>query len=91
MRHHDLEALVVAPAFERQARKSRAFFRFALKDELLQASGDAGGRGIIQRLETESPEKIVFLHLPNDDIFLDIDTKEDYEFMLRKFPKASYE
>ena len=83
-------ALVVAPAFEGR-RGNPALFSAALKDELLQASGDAGGRGIIQRLETESPEKIVFLHLPNDDIFLDIDTEEDYEFMLRKFPKASYE
>ena len=34
---------------------------------------------IIRRLETESPEQIVFHRLPNDDIFLDIDTEEDYE------------
>ena len=84
------DALVVAPAFEGR-RGNPALFSAALKDELLQASGDAGGRGIIQRLEKESLQRIVFLHLPNDDIFLDIDTEKDYEFMLRKFPKASYE
>ena len=84
------DALVVAPAFEGR-RGNPALFSAALKDELLQASGDAGGRRIIQRLEKESPERIVFHHLPNDDIFLDIDTEEDYEFMLRKFPETSYE
>ena len=36
-------------------------------------------------LENESPGAIVFHHLPNDDIFLDIDTEKDYESMLRKF------
>lgn len=82
------DALVVAPAFEGR-RGNPALFAASLKDELLQASGDAGGRGIIQRLETESPGKIVFHRLPNDDIFLDIDTEEDYEIMLRKFPKTS--
>ena len=84
------DALVVALAFEGR-RGNPALFSAALKDELLQTSGDAGGRGIIKKLEKESPEKIVFLHLPNGDIFLDIDTEKDYEFMLRKFPKASYE
>lgn len=79
------DALVAAPAFEGR-RGNPALFSATLKDELLQASGDAGGRGIIRRLETESPEQIVFHHLPNDDIFLDIDTEEDYERMLRKFP-----
>ena len=82
------DALVVAPTFKGR-RGNPALFAASLKDELLQASGDAGGRGIIQRLETESPDKIVFHRLPNDDIFLDIDTEEDYETMLRKFPKSS--
>lgn len=82
------DALVAAPAFEGR-RGNPALFSATLKDELLRASGDAGGRGIIQRLETESPEGIVFLELPNDDIFLDIDTEEDYELMLRKFPETS--
>ncbi len=84
------DTLVVAPAFEGRRGNPTLFSAF-LRNELLQTSGDAGGRGIIQRLEKESPGKIVFLHLPNDDIFLDIDTEKDYEFMLRKFPKASYE
>lgn len=79
------EALVAAPVFQGR-RGNPALFSATLKDELLRASGDAGGRGIIQRLETESPGKIVFLELPNDDMFLDIDTEEDYERMLRKFP-----
>lgn len=79
------EALVATPVFQGR-RGNPALFSAALKDELLQASGDAGGRGIIQRLENESPHRIVFLHLPNDDMFLDIDTEEDYEIMLRKFP-----
>lgn len=81
-------ALVAAPVFEGR-RGNPALFSASLRDELLQASGDAGGRGIIRRLETESPEQIVFHRLPNDDIFLDIDTEEDYELMLRKFPKTS--
>lgn len=79
------DALVAAPTF-RGRRGNPALFSASLRDELLQASGDAGGRGIIRRLETESPEQIVFHRLPNDDIFLDIDTEEDYERMLRKFP-----
>ena len=78
-------ALVAAPVFEGR-RGNPTLFSATLKDELLRASGDAGGRGIIRRLETESPEQIVFHRLPNDDIFLDIDTEEDYERMLRKFP-----
>ena len=82
------DALVAAPAFEGR-RGNPALFAASLRDELLRTSGDAGGRGIIQRLETESPEKIVFLKLRNDDIFLDIDTEEDYELMLRKFQKSS--
>ncbi|MDE0331378.1 MAG: nucleotidyltransferase family protein [Nitrospinae bacterium] len=79
------DALVAAPVFQKK-RGNPTLFAASLKDELLQTSGDAGGRNIIQRLKTESPEKIVFLELPNDDIFLDIDTEEDYERMLRKFP-----
>ncbi len=79
------DALVAAPVFEGR-RGNPALFSASLKDELLRTSGDAGGRGIIRRLETESPEQIVFHRLPNDDIFLDIDTEEDYERMLRKFP-----
>jgi len=79
------DALIAAPTFEGR-RGNPALFAASVRDELLRASGDAGGRGIIRRLETESPGKIVFLELPNDDIFLDIDTEEDYERMLRKFP-----
>lgn len=82
------DALVAAPTFEGR-RGNPALFSSTLKDELLRTSGDAGGRGIIRRLETESPGRIVFLELPNDDIFLDIDTEEDYELMLRKFPETS--
>lgn len=82
------DALVVAPSYQGR-RGNPTLFSAALKDELLRTSGDAGGRGIIQRLETESPDKIVFHRLSNDDIFLDIDTEEDYETMLRKFPETS--
>ena len=82
------DALVAAPVFQGR-RGNPTLFSATLKDELLQASGDAGGRGIIQRLENESPHRIVFLHLRNDDMFLDIDTEEDYEIMLRKLPKNS--
>lgn len=82
------EALAAVPVFQGR-RGNPALFSATLKDELLQTSGDAGGRGTIQRLETGSPGKIVFLELPNDDMFLDIDTEEDYEFMLRKFPENS--
>ena len=82
------DALVTAPVFKGR-RGNPTLFAASLKDELLRASGDAGGRSIIKRLETESPEQIVFHRLPNDDIFLDIDTEEDYERMLRKFPESS--
>ena len=82
------DALVAAPVFKGR-RGNPVLFAASLRDELLRASGDAGGRGIIKRLETESPGRIVFLELPNDDIFLDIDTEEDYELMLRKFPETS--
>ena len=82
------DALVAAPVFQKK-RGNPTLLAASLREELLRTSGDAGGRGVIQRLETESPGRIVFLELPNDDIFLDIDTVEDYEFMLRKFPKTS--
>lgn len=82
------DALVAAPTFKGR-RGNPALFAASLKDKLLRASGDAGGRGIIRRLETKSPGKIVFLKLRNNDIFLDIDTEEDYELMLRKFPETS--
>ncbi len=78
------DALVAAPAYGGR-RGNPTLFSAELKDELLRTSGDAGGRGIIRRLENESPGAIVFHHLPNDDIFLDIDTEKDYESMLRKF------
>ena len=57
------DTLVAAPTYQGR-RGNPALFSATLKDELLQASGDAGGRGIIQRLENESPGKIVFLELP---------------------------
>ena len=69
-----------------QARKPRAVLRLSQRrtapDERgcgRQGNHPKTGKGIASR-------RIVFLHLPNDDIFLDIDTEKDYEFMLRKFP-----
>ncbi len=82
------DALLAVPAFEGR-RGNPTLFSASLREELLRTSGDAGGRGIIRRLETESPGQIVFLELPNDDIFLDIDTEEDYERMLRTFSETS--
>ncbi len=84
------DALITVPVFE-EKRGNPTLFSTALKGELLRASGDAGGRNVIRILETESPARIVFLHLPNDDIFLDIDTEKDYELILRTCPKDSYE
>lgn len=79
------DALVVAPRFAGR-RGNPALFSAALREELLRTSGDEGGRRIIRRLEAESPEKLVFLDLPDGDMFLDIDTERDYERMRRKFP-----
>ncbi len=79
------DALVVAPRFGGR-RGNPTLFSAALKDELLRTSGDEGGRRIIRRLEAESPGKLVFLDLPDDDMFLDVDTEKDYEFVRRKFP-----
>lgn len=81
-------AQIVAPRFEGR-RGSPTLFSAALREELLQATGDEGGRRVIKKLETESPGKVVFLDLPDDGIFLDIDTEKDYEAALRKFPEAS--
>jgi len=45
------------------------------RDELLELSGDVGGRVLIKA----HPERIKRVKIPDESIFLDIDREEDYE------------
>ena len=81
-------ALIVAPAFCGR-RGAPTLFSAALRAELLAVRGDAGGRGILRRLEAARPEQVVFLPLGTDDIFLDVDTEADYARMLGRLGESS--
>ncbi len=81
---------IVVPLFEGR-RGNPTLFSASLTDELRRITGDEGGRRIIQKLEMEFPEKIVFLHLRNGNVFLDIDTEKDYQIALHAFSKPSFE
>jgi molybdenum cofactor cytidylyltransferase len=47
------------------------------RDELLELSGDVGGRVLIKA----NPERIKRVKIPDESIFLDIDREEDYQKM----------
>lgn len=66
--------LIVAPIFQGQARNPVLFHK-TLFPQLLDLTGDQGGRGLIQLYK----EKAAFLEWRDEKPFLDVDTWKDYE------------
>jgi len=67
-------ARIVAPVFQGQTRNPVLFHR-DLFPELLQLTGDKGGRGLIETYKSEA----AFLEWRDESPFLDLDVWEDYE------------
>lgn len=55
-------------------------FPIMFKNNLLKLVGDTGGRKIIQ----ENIDKLIKVHVQSDNEYVDIDTMEDYEMLLKK-------
>jgi molybdenum cofactor cytidylyltransferase len=67
-------AWIIAPSFKQEPRNP-VLFRRDLFPELLQLSGDRGGRVLIEKYKN----KTVLLEWENEIPFLDLDVREDYE------------
>jgi molybdenum cofactor cytidylyltransferase len=70
----DTSAWIVAPRFKGEVRNPILFHR-KLFPELLQLTGDRGGRPLLDKHK----RKTVFIDWPDELPFLDIDVREDYE------------
>lgn len=67
-------ALIVAPRYNGQTRNP-VLFRREIFPELLEISGDRGGRALIER----HPERTEFVEWQDELSFMDLDVREDYE------------
>jgi molybdenum cofactor cytidylyltransferase len=67
-------AWIIAPSFKQEPRNP-VLFRRDLFPELLQLSGDRGGRVLIEKYKN----KTVLLEWEDEIPFLDLDVREDYE------------
>ncbi|MBI4526391.1 MAG: nucleotidyltransferase family protein [Deltaproteobacteria bacterium] len=72
------KALIAAPAFHGQTRNPVLFHR-QLFPELLQVSGDRGGKDVIEK----NRQRTALLSWDHEQSFLDLDTWEDYERLKR--------
>lgn len=70
----DSPAWIVAPSFRGEPRNP-ILFRRKLFPELLQLTGDRGGRPLLDKHK----RKTVLVEWPDELPFLDIDVREDYE------------
>ncbi|MGI6030496.1 MAG: nucleotidyltransferase family protein [Eubacteriales bacterium] len=75
----DKEPAIWMPRIKEGAR-SPALFPVEFREELLALRGDRGGRQIIQR----HPDQVRFLDFPDGQIFMDVDTWEQYQAELQK-------
>ncbi len=76
-RFESSRALIVAPSFHGETRNP-VIFRRDLFPELLQLTGDRGGRSLIERYNAQT-ERVEW----NDEVpFMDLDVREDYEKLL---------
>ncbi len=73
--------LIVAPDFQEQTRNPVLFDR-RLFPELLQLTGDRGGKGLLEKHRKNT----AFLTWEREESFLDVDTWEDYERLKRFVP-----
>ncbi len=74
----DSSAWIVAPSFHGEARNP-ILFRRKLFPELLQLTGDRGGRPLLDKHK----RKTTLVEWPDELPFLDIDVPEDYERLKR--------
>lgn len=74
----DTSAWIVAPSFHGEARNP-ILFRRKLFPELLQLTGDRGGRPLLDKHK----RKTALVEWPDELPFLDIDVREDYERLKR--------
>ena len=70
----DTSAWIVAPSFKGEARNP-ILFRRKLFPELLQLTGDRGGRPLLDKHK----RKTALVEWPDESPFLDIDVRADYE------------
>ena len=70
---------IIVPNYKGR-RGSPVIFSKYFKEELLNLSGDIGGRVIIEK----NPSEIRFINVKDEFALWDIDTKEDYERLLEK-------
>ncbi len=75
--YEESRALIVAPQFAGR-RGNPVIFDRALFSELLTVVGDTGARDVIGRHR----DRLVTLELPDDHVFQDVDTWEDYRKIL---------
>lgn len=61
--------------------KSPTIFSSYFKDELMDLKGDIGGRPVIRN----NLDKVSFVNFHSDIEFFDIDTKEELEYLRRKY------
>ena len=73
-RFEKTSALIVAPRYNGQTRNP-VLFRREIFPELLEISGDRGGRALIER----HAEKTEFVEWHDELSFMDLDVREDYE------------
>lgn len=77
--HQVEEALIVAPRYQGR-RGNPVLFDGSLKPELLTVEGDQGARQLIEKHEGE----IAYVEVESPAVFLDVDSPEDYERVLRE-------
>jgi molybdenum cofactor cytidylyltransferase len=73
-------AWIVAPSFQGQSRNP-VLFRRDLFPELLHIAGDRGGRGLIEKY----PDKTALVEWEDELAFMDLDIREDYERLNKRF------
>ena len=74
---------IVCPCYEAKRGNPVLFDLAAWRNDLEQLDGDQGARCIL----AAHPEAIGYLPVASDEIFLDVDTAEDYAKMQQRFGK----
>lgn len=75
--HREHPEAIIVPAIDGQF-KNPVIFPAKYRTELLAIDGDKGGRTVIKK----HPEHVRTVDFQNASAFLDIDTTEDYQFLL---------
>lgn len=70
---------IIAPCFEGRRGNPVLFDKTRWQEALSCIQGDHGARHIL----SSHPEELGYVAVKNKDIFIDVDTPEDYEFLIR--------